>query len=77
MDSPIMASKFKIGDIVLLKSGSPLMTANSLGPVKNFGPAKNLGPNTVFTTWFAGKKHETGMFSEDSLILAPPMDEEK
>jgi uncharacterized protein YodC (DUF2158 family) len=54
-----VADKFKIGDIVQLKSGGPEMTVLSL-------------PNQSFhryqCQWFAGKKLESGSFAEESLI---------
>ncbi|MDT3608025.1 YodC family protein [Cronobacter dublinensis] len=55
--------KFKIGDLVILKSGGPSMTVQKA--------ILNL-QNDEFTglyqcQWFAGKKLETGKFPEDSL----------
>ncbi|WP_081057260.1 YodC family protein [Burkholderia cepacia] len=59
-----MALKFKIGDIVQLKSGGPEMTVQSL-------------PSATTTTsyrcqWFAGKKLESGPFPEESLMPVQP-----
>ena len=45
-----MADKFKIGDIVLLKSGGPKMTVTAVLE------------KVVHTAWFAGSKKETGAF---------------
>jgi uncharacterized protein YodC (DUF2158 family) len=53
-----MAQKFKIGDIVQLKSGGPEMTVQSL-------PASN--STTYRCQWFAGKKLESGPFPEESI----------
>ena len=50
--------KFKVGDLVKLKSGGPTMTVNSW---KHYGRWE--------CTWFSGKKHETGEFSPDALVL--------
>lgn len=58
-----MADKFKVGDIVQLKSGGPEMTVNST-PVQR-------GDN-YYTQWFAGKKLESGRFPENSLKPVPP-----
>ncbi|REG57628.1 uncharacterized protein YodC (DUF2158 family) [Paraburkholderia sp. BL6669N2] len=53
-----MANKFKIGDIVQLKSGGPEMTVQTL-PSATFRQYK--------CQWFAGKKLEAGGFPEESL----------
>jgi uncharacterized protein YodC (DUF2158 family) len=54
---------FKIGDIVQLKSGGPKMTVTS-------------GDSThIWTSWFAGAKHETARFAVAS--LNPVVEEEK
>jgi len=51
-------NKFKIGDIVKLKSGGPEMTVNAL-------PDDRI---VIYKCqWFAGKKLESGNFKEDSL----------
>jgi uncharacterized protein YodC (DUF2158 family) len=52
---------FKIGDIVQLKSGGPKMTIISEPEGVN---------NRYNTTWFAGAKHERGVFPIDALINA-------
>jgi uncharacterized protein YodC (DUF2158 family) len=53
-----MADKFKVGDIVQLKSGGPEMTVNQ-GPVSY--------RDAYHCQWFAGKKLESGDFPENSL----------
>lgn len=54
--------KFKIGDVVKLKSGGPDMTVKHVIP----GDA-----NTIYDCqWFAGKKLEAGRFPTDSLEFA-------
>jgi uncharacterized protein YodC (DUF2158 family) len=55
-----MAEKFKIGDIVQLKSGGPKMTINS---------ADAMSPN-VYVAWFVGSKREHARFHVDSIELA-------
>ncbi|MCA8304170.1 DUF2158 domain-containing protein [Burkholderia seminalis] len=53
-----MAHKFKVGDIVQLKSGGPEMTVNALPGVYR---------DDYQCQWFAGKKLEAGDFPENSL----------
>jgi uncharacterized protein YodC (DUF2158 family) len=62
-------SKFKVGDIVMLKSGGPKMTIYDLN--ENGG-----GVITIFrTTWFAGNKNEKGNFPPEALMFAPETDQ--
>lgn len=51
-----MAEKFKIGDIVQLKSGGPKMTVT-----------KVLG-GVVHTAWFSGSKKEAGAFPFEAVM---------
>lgn len=51
---------FKIGDLVVLKSGGPIMTVTH--------PADNL--SDVYTTWFGGRKLERGGFPPAALEMA-------
>ena len=53
-----MAQKFKIGDVVGLKSGGPPMT------VANYHSTEN---EIVFCKWFAGKNLEEEYFHQDAL----------
>ncbi len=55
--------KFKIGDIVTLKSGSPNMTVNSIGSLSIDEP-------DIQCTWFMGNKNMSGNFDENALELA-------
>lgn len=55
--------KFKVGDLVKLKSSSPVMTVNHVVVATKV---------YVDTTWFAGAKHNTARFEEGALELAPP-----
>ncbi len=65
-------AKYAIGDLVKLKSGSPVMTVSSTF-VPFSGHSKD---ETVYTCkWFAGAKMQKGEFPEQSLIPAPPEDE--
>lgn len=52
-----MTEKFKIGDIVQLKSGGPKMTVTSVSE------------DTVVTAWFAGSKKEQGGFPFDAVTI--------
>jgi uncharacterized protein YodC (DUF2158 family) len=60
-----MADKFKVGDIVILKSGSPQMTVTQV-TIDHGGASRR-----VWTAWFSGKKNETSSFPEDAIIMAP------
>ena len=51
-------NKYKIGDIVKLKSGGPEMTVQILPDNRH---------SNYRCQWFAGKKLESGIFQEDSL----------
>lgn len=51
--------KYKVGDIVQLKSGGPNMTIQNV-------PA---GGISYGCQWFSGKKLEHGVFPEDSLVV--------
>lgn len=65
-----MASVFKIGDIVQLKSGGPKMTVTNIPDAP-----MSLGErNIVHTSWFAGSKKESGGFPVEALI---PVKDEK
>ena len=55
--------KFKIGDIVKLKSGGPDMTVQD---------DSNVGETVYWCQWFAGKKLERGRFAPESLELVIP-----
>ena len=61
-----MALKFKIGDIVKLKSGGPEMTVQTIPYERN---------SRYRCQWFAGKKLESGEFPEESLIPFQPKSE--
>lgn len=58
--------KFKTGDLVKLKSGSPVMTVSTVHV--DVLPDK---PIDVYTSWFAGAKRQRGNFLEDTLELVP------
>lgn len=58
-----MASKFKVGDIVQLKSGGPKMTVTEIHDTG------------VRTAWFAGSKNEQGYFPFDAIML--PQEDKK
>ncbi|ALO34504.1 hypothetical protein CMT41_07080 [Colwellia sp. MT41] len=53
-------NKFKVGDIVKIKSGGPDMTIQTMPSQRN---------SYYYCQWFAGKKLEIGHFPEGSLEL--------
>ena len=55
--------KFKVGDIVKLKSGGPEMTVQKI-------PERS--SHSYRCQWFAGKKLEAGVFPEGSLEIVTP-----
>jgi uncharacterized protein YodC (DUF2158 family) len=52
-----MTDKFKIGDIVQLKSGGPEMTVTGVYE------------DTILTTWFAESHEEKGAFPLDAIVI--------
>lgn len=65
--------KFKVGDIVKLKSGSPLMTISKLDLKMSIG-GKNTGKFNDFygmldCQWFVDTDLKTAVFNQDSLEL--------
>lgn len=56
---------YKIGDIVVLKSGGPKMTVTGTGSSFN---------ENISTSWFAGAKREHGQFPAEALepFVEPP-----
>jgi uncharacterized protein YodC (DUF2158 family) len=52
--------RFKVGDIVRLKSGGPAMTVQEDLPGGDFR-----------CQWFGGRKLESGIFPHKSLVAAP------
>jgi len=51
-------AQFKVGDVVVLKSGSPKMTVSAL-----------LDDNLIECMWFEGKNQQHGTFPSDTLKL--------
>jgi len=54
-------AKFKVGDIVQLKSGGPKMTCTNPDPSYHVGE--------VECKWFAGGKQQSGYFPKDALMF--------
>lgn len=52
---------FKVGNLVVLKSGGPVMTVEEV-----------FGGDRIKCPWFSGKKLEDGYFAPASLQAAPP-----
>jgi len=63
-----MVPKFKVGDLVVLKSNGPTMTIEKVAV--NINTQEFVG--TYRCQWFAGKKLDTGSFPEDSLEAYTP-----
>ena len=57
-----MASKYKVGDLVKLRSGGPTMTVKTVPNALDFDEGR-----PYRCQWFAGKKAETEVFPEASL----------
>ncbi len=57
-----MLKRPEVGDLVVLKSGGPIMTVTSV--------SKNAA-NTTYCTWFAGSKPIDGMYPLNALDAAP------
>lgn len=62
-----MAIEFKVGDIVVLKSGSPKMTVESVSATSTL----------IRATWFSGSKHNSETFNPGAIELAPKGDAKK
>ncbi len=58
-----MAQSFKVGDIVQLRSGGPLMTVTQIG--EDMG-----GVMTVWCVWFSGQIRSEGSFPMEALALS-------
>lgn len=55
-----MPSPFKVGDVVMLKSGGPLMTISQIAADGNGRPC-------VWCDWFDGNKTANAVFPQESL----------
>jgi len=62
-------AKYKIGDIVKLRSGGPEMTVESV-PTESVPTFNQYRGEHYSCQWFVGKKLENGTFKEDALELA-------
>ena len=63
-----MEQKYKIGDIVMLKSGSPQMTISNDKTGTDFSRGKVWNGNYI-CTWFDGDEMKNGRFPQDALKL--------
>jgi uncharacterized protein YodC (DUF2158 family) len=61
--------KYKTGDIVRLKSGGPDMTVED-GDVNRDVPFPFAERGVVRCQWFGGRKLDSGLFHQESLIRA-------
>lgn len=66
-----MKSEFKVGDIVMVKSGGPKMTITRL-----LTGYQDL-VETVRTTWFAGNNNESSDFPPEALMFPPETEPKK
>ncbi|BCB26512.1 hypothetical protein SKTS_13980 [Sulfurimicrobium lacus] len=57
-----MSDKFKIGDIVQLKSGGPRMTVTRVEKAHS-------GESKIHTTWFVESKPENSVFPFDAIAF--------
>lgn len=65
----VMAKKFKVGQIVQLRSGGPEMTVSE---IDLYGKE-----SFVECQWFGGRKLEKGRFPVESLVEPSPDDAKK
>lgn len=61
----------KIGDVVILKSGGPIMTVHNMGDYSPMGPK-----NGVNCIWFDGAKKMSDVFHPDTLERYEPSAQE-
>lgn len=54
---------FKVGDVVILKSGGPKMTVENVA-------TRNSGQPAVWCTWFEGSKVVKDVFAVEAVKLA-------
>ena len=64
-----MAKKFKVGQVVQLRSGGPDMTVSDLEVYAH--------PDHIECQWFGGRKLEEGKFPVESLVEVVPEGEKK
>ena len=65
-------NKYKIGDVVMLKSGGPKMTVSSVPRDPDPNVLSDRGSSWYSCSWFKGGSLEHGTFSEDLLIEPEP-----
>lgn len=61
--------KFKVGEIVQLKSGGPKMTVKTISDSSD--------NDTIYCHWFAGSKLSFGRFAPETLIKVDDIKEDK
>ncbi|MFD1632016.1 YodC family protein [Pseudopedobacter beijingensis] len=65
-----MAQKFKIGDVVTLKSGGPSMTVDGYESyIESLEGSIRESEIQVLTSWFKDKERINGSFHQDTLEL--------
>ncbi len=65
-----MEPKFKIGDVVVLKSGGPVMTINKEIPTID-SRLNRIFSGAYECIWFIGDNSNSGTFHQDALELKP------
>ncbi len=64
----ILLEEFKVGDLVQLKSGGPIMTVRDTDALSGTG---------ISCQWFAGAKLEQGRFPKESILKIQEENNEK
>ena len=63
-----MANKFKVGDVIKLKTGGHSMTIT--GNATTHTQQGNIAiPDRYECFWFDGKKHQKAVFREDMIVM--------
>ena len=65
-----MEKKFKIGEVVKLKSGGPLMTIIDDKLSQGLEQSENSFDGRYECVWFSGNKERTDHFPQETLISA-------
>ncbi len=72
----ILLEEFKVGDLVQLKSGGPIMTVQDTGVLLD-ALSDALSGTGISCQWFAGTKLERGSFPKESILKIQEENNEK